>query len=97
MEKMLDGVEVEWKSLSKVGIDSPVTNFIGISQSAFGNHATNSHPVELAVLGAQASYSIPNPDEPEPNKFLHAIMLGNYSMEVVSCYSPKDIAIRSQA
>jgi hypothetical protein len=45
--------------LSKVGIDSPVANFVRVRQSAFGYLAPNPHPVEFAVLGAQASYSVP--------------------------------------
>lgn len=45
--------------LGKVGIDAPVTDFVGVSQSGFGYLASNPHPVEFTVLGTQASYNIP--------------------------------------
>jgi len=46
------------KMLSKVGIDSPVTNFVGVSQSAFGYLAPNPHPVELAVFGSVGKFTV---------------------------------------
>lgn len=44
--------------LGEVGIDSPVSLFVGLCQSAPGNRTSNSHMIELALLSTKTGFDI---------------------------------------
>jgi hypothetical protein len=44
--------------LSKVGIDSPVSSFVGVRQCGAGYLTAESHVIELALHGTQTSLDV---------------------------------------